>query len=212
MAVRADLRAACCPEQSSSRHLHRYFHTGAGLCRRQAPARPLLLFRQGLPPGLQHRRSGQHRVRLGRALAALEVLSALSDAFQREYLSSVEISQGIYYNELEKLCLKHGYTKEDNTMKGILIEPGKGPWSPPCRIRCRALKHGWAGTLTRNISPARCHPDAQCRRPGAEPHLARRGSLRHSSVLRLARRPLQPLNKALQAELLDRLKDTEVRV
>lgn len=52
---------------------------------------------------------------LGRALAALEVLSALSDAFQREYLSSVEISQGIYYNELEKLCLKHGYTKEDNT-------------------------------------------------------------------------------------------------
>ena len=52
---------------------------------------------------------------LGRALAALEVLSALSDAFQREYLSSVEISQGIYYNELEKLCLRHGYTKEDNT-------------------------------------------------------------------------------------------------
>lgn len=51
---------------------------------------------------------------LGRALAALEVLSALSDAFQREYLSSVEISQGIYYNELEKLCLRHGYTKEDN--------------------------------------------------------------------------------------------------
>ena len=46
--------------------------------------------------------------------SALEVLSALSDAFQREYLSSVEISQGIYYNELEKLCLRHGYTKEDN--------------------------------------------------------------------------------------------------
>ena len=52
--------------------------------------------------------------RIFRALAALEVLSALSDAFQREYLSSVEISQGIYYNELEKLCLRHGYTKEDN--------------------------------------------------------------------------------------------------
>lgn len=49
---------------------------------------------------------------LGRALAALEVLSALSDAFQREYLSSVEFSQGIYYNELEKLCIKHGYQEE----------------------------------------------------------------------------------------------------
>lgn len=51
---------------------------------------------------------------LGMALAALEVLSALSDAFQREYLHNVEFSRSIYYNELEKLCIKHGYKKEDN--------------------------------------------------------------------------------------------------
>lgn len=51
---------------------------------------------------------------LGKALAALEVLSTLSDAFQREYLSSVKFSHDIYYNELEKLCIKHGYTKESN--------------------------------------------------------------------------------------------------
>ena len=51
---------------------------------------------------------------LGRALAALEILSALSDAFQREYLHNVEFSRGIYYDELEKLCIKHGYKKEDN--------------------------------------------------------------------------------------------------
>lgn len=51
---------------------------------------------------------------LGRALAALEILSALSDAFQREYLHNVEFSRSIYYDELEKLCIKHGYKKEDN--------------------------------------------------------------------------------------------------
>ena len=51
---------------------------------------------------------------LGKALAALEVLSTLSDAFQREYLSSVKFSHDIYYDELEKLCIKHGYAKESN--------------------------------------------------------------------------------------------------
>lgn len=114
MAVRADLRAACCPEQSSSRHLHRYFHTGAGLYGKLRPDRYYCsdrVFRRDCNTGVLDSIASA----LGRALAALEVLSALSDAFQREYLSSVEISQGIYYNELEKLCLKHGYTKEDNT-------------------------------------------------------------------------------------------------
>lgn len=51
---------------------------------------------------------------LGKALAALEVLSTLSDAFQREYLSSVKFSHDTYYDELEKLRIKHGYTKESN--------------------------------------------------------------------------------------------------
>lgn len=51
---------------------------------------------------------------LAKALAALEILSTLSDAFQREYLSSVKFSHDIYYDELEKLRIKHGYTKESN--------------------------------------------------------------------------------------------------
>jgi len=51
---------------------------------------------------------------LGMALAAAEVLSALSDAFQREYLASVEFSHSVYYDNLEKLCTKRGYAKEDN--------------------------------------------------------------------------------------------------
>ena len=51
---------------------------------------------------------------LGKALAALEILSTLSDAFQREYLSSVKFSHDTYYDELEKLRIKHGYTKESN--------------------------------------------------------------------------------------------------
>lgn len=41
-------------------------------------------------------------------------ISTLSDAFQREYLSSVKFSHDIYYDELEKLRIKHGYTKESN--------------------------------------------------------------------------------------------------
>ena len=66
-------------------------------------------------------------------------------------------------------------------MKGILIEPGKGPVVTTLPDTLQGIE-AW-------LDGHACHPDAQCRRPGAEPHLARRGSLRHSSVLRLARRP-----------------------
>ena len=49
---------------------------------------------------------------LGQALAALEVLAVLSDTFQQDLQHSAQFAHGLYYNELEKLCTKHGYTQE----------------------------------------------------------------------------------------------------
>ena len=44
--------------------------------------------------------------------AALEVLAVLSDTFQQDLQHSAQFAHGLYYNELEKLCTKHGYTQE----------------------------------------------------------------------------------------------------
>ena len=49
---------------------------------------------------------------IGQALAALEVLAVLSDTFQQDLQHSAQFAHGLYYNELEKLCTKHGYTQE----------------------------------------------------------------------------------------------------
>ena len=49
---------------------------------------------------------------LGQALAALEVLAVLSDTFQQDLQHSAQFAHGLYYNELEKLCTKHGYTQK----------------------------------------------------------------------------------------------------
>lgn len=51
---------------------------------------------------------------LGTALAALEILTVLSDAYQSDRQHAVEYAHDMHYNELEKLCIKHGY-QEDNT-------------------------------------------------------------------------------------------------
>ncbi len=51
---------------------------------------------------------------LGTALAALEILTVLSDAYQGDRQHAVEYTHDMHYNELEKLCIKHGY-QEDNT-------------------------------------------------------------------------------------------------
>lgn len=49
---------------------------------------------------------------MGDALAALELLAALADAYQQDFQHSVEYSHGMHYDELEKLCIKHGYQEE----------------------------------------------------------------------------------------------------
>ena len=51
---------------------------------------------------------------LGRALAALEILTVLSDAYQGDRQHAVEFSHDLHYSELEKLCVKHGYTTEES--------------------------------------------------------------------------------------------------
>lgn len=51
---------------------------------------------------------------LGTALAVLEILTVLSDAYQGDRQHAVEYTHDMHYNELEKLCIKHGY-QEDNT-------------------------------------------------------------------------------------------------
>ena len=49
---------------------------------------------------------------MGDALAALELLAALANAYQQDFQHSVEYSHGMHYNELENLCIKHGYQEE----------------------------------------------------------------------------------------------------
>lgn len=49
---------------------------------------------------------------MGDALAALELLAALADAYQQDFQHAVEYTHDMRYNELEKLCIKHGYQEE----------------------------------------------------------------------------------------------------
>lgn len=51
---------------------------------------------------------------LGNAWAALEVLTVLSDAYQTDRGHSIEFAHDCYYNELEKLCIRHGYKGKDD--------------------------------------------------------------------------------------------------
>lgn len=51
-------------------------------------------------------------IKLGRALAALELLSVLADAFPRELGGVVMSTREDAYEELAALCRKHGYTPE----------------------------------------------------------------------------------------------------
>ena len=50
---------------------------------------------------------------LGSALAALEILSVLSDARSTDFQHDVRFLHDLTYIELEKLCVKHGYTTEE---------------------------------------------------------------------------------------------------
>lgn len=50
---------------------------------------------------------------LGQALAALEILGVLSDARSMDFQHDVRFLYDLTYIELEKLCVKHGYTTEE---------------------------------------------------------------------------------------------------
>ena len=50
---------------------------------------------------------------LGSALAALEILSVLSDARSIDFQHDVQLLHDLHYINLEKLCTKHGYTTEE---------------------------------------------------------------------------------------------------
>ena len=50
---------------------------------------------------------------LGQALAALEILGVLSDARSMDFQHDVRFLHDLTYIELEKLCVKHGYTTEE---------------------------------------------------------------------------------------------------
>lgn len=49
---------------------------------------------------------------LGNAQAALEILSALSNTFQRDFSSSVAFARECSYRQLEELCTRHGYRRD----------------------------------------------------------------------------------------------------
>lgn len=97
-------------------------------------------------------------------------------------------------------------------MKGILIEPGKSP-------EVTSLPDTLQGIEARLQCP--CEQKVLPRTPavlvygimGRDLNRIYRGQHLYGPILCYGRNnTLQPLSKALQAEMLDRLKDTEVRV
>ena len=56
---------------------------------------------------------GQPAGALGSALAALEILSVLSDARSMDFRHDVQLLHDLYYINLEKLCAKRGYATEE---------------------------------------------------------------------------------------------------
>lgn len=98
-------------------------------------------------------------------------------------------------------------------MKGILIEPGKEPVVTTLPENLQGIEAWLGGPSTQKYfsrTPATLLHSAA----GREPNRIWRGEVLCGVLLCYGWRGgrLQPLNKALQAELLDRLKDTEVRV
>lgn len=50
---------------------------------------------------------------LGTALAAIDMLSVLSDTFHQDFQHNAEYAYHRSYDFLEELCSRHGYQKED---------------------------------------------------------------------------------------------------
>ena len=97
-------------------------------------------------------------------------------------------------------------------MKGILIEPGKEPVVTTLPDTLQGIE----ALLRCPVSRKSCHAprSAGVRHHGQrpEPYLSRPAYLRPYPLLWLEGNDIQPMSKDVQAEMLDRLKDTEVRV
>lgn len=98
-------------------------------------------------------------------------------------------------------------------MKGILIEPGKGPVVTTLPDTLQGIE-AWLGGHADQKYFSRTPAILMHSAAGREPNRIWRGEVLCGTLLCYGWRGgrLQPLNKALQAELLDRLNDTEVRV
>lgn len=46
---------------------------------------------------------------LGRALAALDILAAVSGSYQQDFYHAMESAYNTSYNQLKELCYQHGY-------------------------------------------------------------------------------------------------------
>ena len=98
-------------------------------------------------------------------------------------------------------------------MKGILIEPGRDPEPANLPHTLSAMESRLGGTVEHYIFP-RTPAVLFFRTAGQPVNRVVRGQLIYGPILCYGwkNNTLQPLNKDLQAEMLDRLKDTEVRV
>lgn len=100
-------------------------------------------------------------------------------------------------------------------MKGILIEPGRAPEPAILPDTLQGIEHFMDGTCLMRVLPRTpavlffLEVSIDCRL-----NRVYRGQHLYGPILCYGwkNNTLQPLNKDLQAEMLDRLKDTEVRV
>lgn len=98
-------------------------------------------------------------------------------------------------------------------MKGILIEPGRAPEPANLPDTLSAMEARLGGTVEHYIFP-RTPAVLFFRTAGQPVNRVVRGQHLYGPILCYGWRnnTLQPLSKDLQSEMLDRLKDTEVRV
>ena len=98
-------------------------------------------------------------------------------------------------------------------MKGILIEPGKAPVATTLPENLQGIE-AWAGGTVDNYIFPRTPAVLFYRTAGSPVNRILRGIPLCGTILCYGwkNNSLVPISKDLQAEMLDRLKDTEVRV
>lgn len=149
---------------------------------------------------------------LGRALAALEVLSALSDAFQRSTSPASKSRRASTTTSWKSSASGMG-TRRRTTHERHSDRTGQGPVVTTLPDTLQGIE-AWLGGHADQKYFSRTPAILMHSAAGREPNRIWRGEVLCGTLLCYGWRGgrLQPLNKALQAELLDRLKDTEVRV